>query len=96
MKLRGAGFLKTLFKYNKKKDWLFIYKQVITLLLWRQRDTMKLAKKKKKKTKPGRLYASTAGGQNDTNKLPEREPVPSSPAADNEASLGHGLCEIMG
>lgn len=49
-----------------------------------------------KKKKPGRFYASTAGGQNDTNKLPEREPVPSSPAADNEASLGHGLCEIMG
>lgn len=50
----------------------------------------------KKKKKTVRFYASTAGGQNDTNKLPEREPVPSSPAADNEASLGHGLCEIMG
>lgn len=35
----------------------------------------------------GRFYSNTAGGQNDTYKLPEPEPVPSSPAVDNLASL---------
>lgn len=39
------------------------------------------------KKKLGDFYSNTAGGQNDTYKLPEPEPVPSSPAAANLASL---------
>lgn len=37
--------------------------------------------------KNGRIYSNTAGGQNETQKLPEPEPVPSSPAAANPAPL---------
>lgn len=40
-----------------------------------------------KKKKLGDFYSNIAGGQNDTYKLPEPEPVPSSPAAANLASL---------
>lgn len=38
--------------------------------------------------KNGRFYSNTAGGQNETQKLPDPEPVPSSPAAANLAPLG--------
>lgn len=47
--------------------------------------------------KTERLYSGVAGGQNNSFELPKADPVPSSPAADNLASLrtwvvgDHGL-----